>query len=126
MKRLIIASMLAAAAPLALAQSNDAKAPDVPKPNCGAAPELPGSTLMQEDTVRKRFQADVKKYTECIKSYSVEREAAIKANRDAANQAINEYNAWQASITEEQKRRRGDSGDAAGSGTSSGAGKKSY
>jgi hypothetical protein len=126
MKRLIIASLLAAAAPLAVAQSNDAKAPDVPKPNCGAAPELPGNTLMQEDVVRKRFQNDVKKYTECIKAYSAEREAAIKANRDAANQAVNEYNAWQASITEEQKRRRGESGDSGGSSTSGGAGKKGY
>ena len=115
MKRTILAAALLAAAPFALAQADAPKpadaaaAADVPKPTCGAAPELPGRTIMQDSGVRKRFEDDVKKYTECVKAYSSAREAAIKANRDAANQMINDYNSWQASIMEEQKKRRGDS-----------------
>jgi hypothetical protein len=113
MKRVFIAAALLAAAPLALAQSNDAakpdaaRAPEVPKMSCGNAPQLPGNTMMQDSGVRKRFETDVRTYTECIKAYSSAREAAIKANRDAANQAINDYNTWQASIMDEQKKRRG-------------------
>ena len=116
MKRTLLAAALLAAAPFALAQATDAPKPadaaaaaDVPKPTCGTAPELPGRTIMQDSGVRKRFEEDVKKYTECVKAYSSAREAAIKANRDAANQVINDYNSWQASIMEEQKKRRGDS-----------------
>src|SRR4051794_16944589 len=128
MKRLALAAALLAAAPFVLAQTDaakppEAKAPDVPKPSCGTPPELPGNTMMQDSTVRNRFQKDVLTYTTCIKGYSAEREAAIKANRDAANQVINDYNAWQSSIMEEQKKRRGDTGD---TGTGAGERVKSY
>jgi hypothetical protein len=133
MKSTILAAALLAAAPFALAQAEapkapePAKVPDVPKPGCDKAPELPGNTMMQDSAVRKRFEDDVRKYTACIKAYATEREATIKANRDAANQAINEYNAWQTGIMEEQKKRRGETGTG-NTGESSGAGDrvKSY
>lgn len=122
MKRFILAAALLAAAPLALAQSTDAakpadaaKAPDVPKPGCGAAPELPGRTMLQDESVRKRFEADVRRYTECIKAYVDERKATASANTAAANEAVNAFNAWGQALSEEQKKRRGDSDESGGS-----------
>lgn len=108
MKRIFLAAALAAAAPFALAQSTDApKAPDVPKPSCGKSPELPGRTMMQDSSVRKRFEDDVKKYKECMKSYVDERQAAAKAHAAAGNEAVNDFNAWVKALDDEQKKRRG-------------------
>ena len=122
MKRSILAAALLAAAPLAMAQSTDAakpadaaKAPDVPKPNCGAAPELPGRTMMQDASVRKRFESDVQKFKECMKAYVDERQAAAKAHAAAGNEAVNEFNAWVKALDDEQKKRRGDSEESGGS-----------
>jgi hypothetical protein len=114
----LAAALLAAAAPFAMAQAADApkapdtsapevKAPDVPKPTCGAAPELPGRTMMQDSAVRKRFEEDVRGYTQCMKTYKAEREAAAKANMDAGNKAVNDYNAWAEALKVEQEKRRG-------------------
>jgi hypothetical protein len=120
MKRITLAVALLAAAPLVLAQTSDttkapeaakasdaAKAPDVPKPNCGTPPELPGNTMLQDQSVRKRFETDVSKYKECMKTYVDDRQAAARANAAAGNEAVTAFNAWAKALDEEQKRRRG-------------------
>jgi len=120
MKRPILAALLAAAAPFVFAQADapkaadvpkaplDAvKAPDVPKPSCGAGPELPGRTIMQDSAVRRRFEEDVRNFTQCMKTYAQERQAAARAHTDAGNQAVNDYNAWAEALKEEQNKRRG-------------------
>lgn len=116
MKLIAFAAALLLAAPsLAFAQAaQPSTAPqtppiEVPKPNCGTPPELPGRLLLQEANVQKRFQNEVNKYKECMKAYVDDRQAVSKANADAGNAAINEYNAWAKALDEEQKRRRGES-----------------
>ena len=109
MKRLIVAAALLAAAPFTMAQTAEApKAPppDVPKPDCGTPPELPGPTMMQDASVRKRFETDVSKFKDCMKAYVDARQAAAKANADAGNDAVNQFNAWAKALDEEQQRRR--------------------
>ena len=114
MKRTLLAAALLAAAPLALAQADASKAadtakaaPDIPKPSCGTAPELPGSTIMQDSAVRKRFESDVQRYKECMKAYVDERQAFARANAAAGNEAVNSFNAWVKALDDEQKKRRG-------------------
>lgn len=120
MKPFILAAALLAAVPVAVAQSTDAakpaeaKAPDVPKANCGPAPELPGRTMMQDATVRKRFEGDVQKFKECMKAYVDERQAAARAHAAAGNEAVNDFNAWVKALDEEQKKRRGDTEESGG------------
>src|SRR3954454_22782510 len=98
---------LAAAGALAcgLATSSFAQAPgtapaEVPKPNCSTPPNLPGEKMMEDNTIRRRFEREVKAYGDCVKAYVGERQASAnalqsqaKAQADAANAAINEYNA---------------------------------
>jgi hypothetical protein len=118
MKRTILAAALLAAVPFAFAQATDAAkpaAPDVPKPNCGAAPELPGNTMMQDSAVRKRFETDVQKYKECMKAYVDERQAVARAQTAAGNEAVNNFNAWVKALDDEQKKRRG-GGETTGAG----------
>jgi len=88
MKHLLIAAALAAAPGWALAQASG----EVPKHKCEPKPEMPGRVMMQDESVRKRFQADVDKYKNCISAYVEERRAVIKENEKAANGAIDEYN----------------------------------
>lgn len=129
MKRLTLAAALLAAAPFVLAQTDAPKAadaaakpaPDVPKPHCGAEPELPGRTMMQDSAVRKRFETDVQKYKECVKAYVDERQAAARAHTAAGNEAVNSFNAWVKALDDEQKKRRGgDEGSGAAPGASTG------
>jgi len=89
---------LAIATAPALAQQ--APAADVPPPKCGAAPTLPGERMMEDPSIRRRFEREMKTYGECVKAYVAERqvsakalEAQAKAHAEAANAAVNEYNA---------------------------------
>ena len=75
-------------------------AADVPPPKCGAVPTLPGERMMEDPTVRRRFDREMKTYGDCVKAYVAERQASAqslqgqaKAHADAANAAVNEYNA---------------------------------
>lgn len=114
MKRLTLAAVMLAAAPFAFAQADAPKAdaaaakpaPDVPKLNCGPEPELPGRTMMQDSSLRKRFETDVQKYKECVKAYVDERQAAARAHTHAGNEAVNSFNAWVKALDDEQKKRR--------------------
>jgi hypothetical protein len=104
MKRLLfVAAALVGAAtvPVSLAQST---APtDVPKMKCEPKPQLPGARLMEEPSVRKRFQADLDTYKKCMNEYLDARKAAIKANEVAANTAIEEYNGTMKALQDAQK-----------------------
>jgi hypothetical protein len=88
MKRIILAAAL-----LACATTPFAQAPDVPKPQCEPKPEYPGRLVMQSDTRAKSFNNEVKRYAECMKKFIADRQAVTKENSDAANAAIEEYNA---------------------------------
>lgn len=76
---------------------------EVPKPKCEPKPEYPGRLAMQSDNRRRAFERDLKAYQECINAYLAERKAAMKAEEDAANQTITEYNALMKKINDDQK-----------------------
>ena len=97
MKRIILAAALIACAATPFAQA------EVPKPQCDPKPEYPGRLAMQSDTRAKAFNNDVKRYSECVKKYVADRQAATKENGDAGNAAIDEYNATMKKINEDQK-----------------------
>jgi hypothetical protein len=72
---------------------------DVPPMKCDA-PTLPSSRMMEDTTIRRRFEREVKTYGDCVKAYVKDRETiaksmqeAAKANVDAGNKAVNDYNA---------------------------------
>jgi len=101
MKNIVLAA--AGALPLVVALSagaQQAAAPaEIPKHSCNA-PTLPGSKMMEEATVRRRFENDMKMYGTCMKAYVAERQAAAmslqnqaRAQADAGNEAVKEYNA---------------------------------
>lgn len=95
-------SLCLAAAALLIAGAAAAQTmTDVPAMKCEPKPELPGERMMEEPTVRRRFERDMKAYGDCVKAYVAERQAAAKsyqeaakAQIDAANSAIVEYNAF--------------------------------
>ena len=97
MKRFVIASALALAANVPLAQA------EVPKNKCEPKPEYPGRLAMQSDNRRKAFERELKTYQECINNYLAERKAAMKAEEDAANSTIAEYNEAMKKINDAQK-----------------------
>ena len=102
MTRLTLAAalLLGAASTLSVAQTPP---PDVPKLKCEPKPELPGARMMEEPSVRKRFQADLDTYKKCMTAYLDERKAVIKANETAANAAIEEYNGTMKALADAQK-----------------------
>jgi len=104
MKRMLFAAAAlvgAATVPLSFAQSTPPT--DVPKMRCDPKPQLPGARLMEEPSVRKRFQADLDTYKKCMNEYLEARKAAIKAHEIAANAAIEEYNGTMKALQDAQK-----------------------
>lgn len=101
MKRtpLVAALILGAASTVTLAQQSA----EVPKLNCEPKPVLPGSALMQDKMVVRRFQGDIDNYKKCMNDYLEARKASIKAHEVAANQAIEDYNALMKSLNDQQK-----------------------
>ena len=100
MNKIVLAA--AGALPLAFALTagaQQAAAPaEVPKHSCNA-PSLPGSKMMEEANVRRRFENDMKMYGACMKAYVAERQAAAqslqaqaRAQAEAGNVAVKEYN----------------------------------
>lgn len=107
MKRIILATGLAALCAVAFAQAPEgAKKPEIAKPSCSPTPEYPGGEGMRADVKRRSFERDLKAYRECMLGYIEERKANATANMDAANSAINEYNTVMKKINEEQERAR--------------------
>jgi hypothetical protein len=76
---------------------------DIPKHKCEPKPVMPGPRMMEDNSVRKRFQRDIDEYKACMKAYADERAAAAKAHTDAGNAAINEYNDTMKALQEAQK-----------------------
>jgi hypothetical protein len=97
MKRFAVAAAFAVAAGMPAAYA------EVPKPKCEPKPEYPGRLAMQSDNRRRAFERDLKAYQECINAYLAERKAAMKAEEDAANTTITEYNALMKKINDDQK-----------------------
>lgn len=86
MKRLLTVSALLAAS------SAFAQAPaDIAKPSCDK-PQMPGEMMRSDPSVTRRFNQDLDKWTKCMKEYIDERQKAMKANEEAANAAIKDYN----------------------------------
>ena len=94
MKRILIAIAFAAFG----ASSPFAQSVEVPPPKCEPKPDYPGRLALSVDSTRKSFERHQKNYDTCMKAYLAERNAAIDANKKAANAAIDEYNAIAAQI----------------------------
>ena len=97
---------IAAALAFSAAAAAQAQPAEVPKHSCGAIPKMPGRSLMADKMVRRGFDNDVKTYGDCMKDYIEKRNAASKANLQAANDAIDEYNAAIKALNAEQDQMR--------------------
>lgn len=96
---------LAAALLLGFSAAATANTPtDVPRHKCEPKPMLPGPRMMEDPSTRKNFQRDVDMYRNCMKAYADERAAVSKANTDAGNAAISEYNETMKAIRDAQSR----------------------
>jgi hypothetical protein len=93
-------SALAAALLGAALCANAADSPNVPKPQCEAAPKVPGRQMREDDFAMKRFKRDVKAFQDCMKAYIDERQGIMKANQDAMNAAVEQYNKAMTEINE--------------------------
>jgi len=91
MIRTTAAALALAIAPAIAFSQTPAPAIDIPKPKC-EKPVLPGPKMMEDQRVAKQFKNDVDAYKNCMKAYADERAAIGKANLDAGNAAIDEYN----------------------------------
>lgn len=96
MKRVFLATALAAACATASAQQGV----EVPKAKCEPVPVMPPKSLMADKMVRRTFDADLKAYKDCMTAYLDQRKAAIAANTDAANAAINDFNGVMKALNE--------------------------
>ncbi len=84
MKRIALSTLLALASTLAAAQANIAPM------DCGATPEYPGR--LGSDTQKRTFDKAYKAYDKCVRDYVEQRKVAIKANEEAAQKAIDNFN----------------------------------
>jgi hypothetical protein len=98
MNRFLLAGAVLAAS-TAMAQS---AAPAIPKPSC-ERPKLPGEMMRSDPGVTKRYNQDVEAWQKCMKGYIDERQAVMKANEEAANAAIKDYNDTIKVMNEEAK-----------------------
>ena len=102
MKCITLAAAAFLAGACALANAQQPAAPEIPKHKCEPKPVLPGQRLLEDASVRKRFQRDIDAYKNCMKAYADERAGAAKAHTDAGNSAINEYNDTMKAIQDAQ------------------------
>lgn len=97
------AALVLGAATSAVAQTPAAAPNDIPKVKCEPKPQLPSARMMEESSVRKRFQTDLDNYKKCMTTYLDARNAAIKANQEAANVVVEEYNKTMKDLQDAQK-----------------------
>lgn len=102
MKRFALA---AAALALSATAFHAGAVTDIPKHQCGTPPEMPGRMVSAQRGVLERYNKELKTYQTCMQAYLEERKADSKAHHDAANEAINEYNAAMRAINEARKAR---------------------
>jgi hypothetical protein len=98
MKRTLLAAALMAAT-AAFAQQPI----DVPRMKCEPKPVLPGPRMRQETSAMNNFNRDLEKYKQCMTAYLDERKAAMKANEEAANAAVKDYNDTMKALNDAQK-----------------------
>ena len=98
MKRIILAAAVAA-----LSQFSPAQAADVPKAQCSPKPEYPGHLAMQSETRRASFKKEIDTYRNCINKFVDDHKAAMKAEEEAINATINDYNDTMKKIDADQK-----------------------
>lgn len=97
MKRtLIAASLLATTAAFAQQPA------DVPKPKCEPKPSYPGMRMREDATAMRNFKRDHDNYKKCMTDYLEERKVSIKAHENAANAAVEEFNATMKALTDQQ------------------------
>ena len=98
----VLAAALLLGATAAGAQQPATPAPaDIPQMKCDPKPQMPGQKMMEDPSIRRRFEREMKTWGECVKAYVTERQAAAKslqesakAHADAGNAAVVEYNAF--------------------------------
>ncbi len=63
----------------------------LPKLDCGAKPEHPGK--LASDNQKRQWRKDANTYLECFKKYASDQRTLAQQYQDAANTAIDDYNA---------------------------------
>jgi len=63
----------------------------LPKANCGANPEYPGR--LASDKQKSQWRKEATAYAECYKKFAMDRRDLAMQYQEAANAAIDEYNA---------------------------------
>ena len=77
-----------------------------PKPKCEDPGPYPGRVGMQTEDRRNKFIKGVENYRNCMMAFIEERKVVLKANQDAANAAVTEFNARMKKLNEEQEKGR--------------------
>jgi len=113
MKRTLLAAALCATSAMVAAQQPS----DVPGPKCDK-PRRPGESLMDEGTVRRQYEREIKSYRECMVAFIDARKASIKAHEAAANGAIEEYNATMKALNPQAEEKENKNTTKTGPGTS--------
>ena len=113
MKKILLAATLAAACAnfAAVAQQPAAApTPDAPAMKCEKPGNPPGAAMMADQSIRRRYEREVKTYGDCVKAYVAERQTAAKtlqesakAHADAGNAAVNEYNTLMKQLNDANK-----------------------
>lgn len=102
MKRFTVAAAVAVCFAIPAVHADDPAPPPVPAPKCDPKPEYPGRLVLQSDLRANQFRKELDTYKNCMKAYLAERKAVIKANEDASNVAIEDYNTVMKKINDAQ------------------------
>jgi len=86
----LVALALALAASAIRAQTS-APGPSAAKPACSKPEAFPGR--LASDSQKKTWQKDVVTWQDCVKAYVKEQQAIADAHLNAANNAVDEFNA---------------------------------
>jgi hypothetical protein len=113
MKRTLLAAALCATSAMVAAQQPT----DIPGPKC-EKPRRPGESLMNENTVRRQFEREIKSYRECMLAFIEARKVSIKAHEGAGNAAIEEYNATMKELNSSPEEKENKNTTKTGPGTS--------
>jgi len=117
MNRLTLAALLVALPGLAAAQYNSASQPqqvpqaqptptsapattaapgvkvNIPKSECGDTPQYPGGAAMRAmDDKRKKFEAQLTRFKDCMLAYIEQEKALTLGHQDAYRGAVDNYN----------------------------------
>jgi hypothetical protein len=102
MKRITLAATVALCFAIPAVHAADPAPVTVAPPKCDPKPEYPGRLAMQSDNRANAFRKELDVYKTCMSDYLTVRKATIKANEDASNGAISDYNAVMKKINDAQ------------------------